>query len=75
MNKLDKQEMEELREEVGVKEFQEEDGEEIVKVGWTRGANGMEEKNKTETDLVGLCENRFGGSGSGVENDSKLVKL
>ena len=62
--------MEELREEIGVKEFQEEAGEELIKVGWTCGLNGME-KSKTETDMGGLCEDRFGGSRKGVENDSE----
>ena len=37
--------MEEKREEVGVKEFQQE-----VKVGWTRGLNGLVEKSKTDTE-------------------------
>ena len=38
--RVDKRRMEELREEVGVNDFQEEAGEESVKVGWTRGGNG-----------------------------------
>ena len=47
--------MEELREEVDVKEFQEEAGGEMVKVGWTCGPKGME-----KTDMGGLCEDIFG---------------
>ena len=35
-----------LREEVGVKEFQEKAGEELIKVGWTRGTNGGGTVNK-----------------------------
>ena len=38
MKSADKRRMEELREEVSVKE--EEAGEELAKVGWTRGQNG-----------------------------------
>ena len=41
-------------------ELQEEAGEELVKVGWTHGPNGME-KSKTAIDLGGLCEDTFGG--------------
>ena len=40
VKRIDKRRMEELREEVGVKESQEEPGEEPVKVDWTRGKNG-----------------------------------
>ena len=41
VDRLDKRWMEGgLREEVGVKEFQEKAGEELIKVGWTRGMNG-----------------------------------
>ena len=38
--RVDKRRMEKLNEEVEVREFQEEAGEELVKVGWTRGKNG-----------------------------------
>ena len=54
----------ELQEKVGVKELQEKVGEELVKVGWTCGLNGME-KSKTKTEMGGLCEDRFGGTGRG----------
>ena len=47
------------------REFQEEAGEESVKVSWTRRPNGLEENSKTKTDMGGLCEDRFGGSGKG----------
>ena len=55
---------------VDVKEFQEEAGEELVKVGWARELNGME-MSKTETDMRRLCEDRFGMSGRAVENNSE----
>ena len=71
VNRIDKLRMEERREEAG---------EELVKVGWTRGKNGRErlmesicaqsggkkEKRKTETEIGGLGEERFGGSGRGM---------
>ena len=63
--------MEEQRKEVGVKEFQEEAGEQSIKVGWKRGLNGMREKSETEADMGGLCQGRFGSSGRGVESNSE----
>ena len=72
-DRVDKGRMEEVGKELGVEEFQEEAGEELVKVGWTRGPNGME-KSKTDADMGGLCEDRFdgfGGFGRGVENDNE----
>ena len=59
--------MEELREEVG--EFQEEAGGELAKE-WAGQVDRME-KNKTKTDMGGLCEDRFNGSERGMENDSE----
>ena len=40
VKRKDKRRMEELREEVGVRESHEEAGEEPAKVGWTCGKNG-----------------------------------
>ena len=40
VKRIDKQRMEELREEVGVRESHEEAGEELAKVGRTYGKNG-----------------------------------
>ena len=40
VKRIDRRRMEELREEVGVRESHEEVGEEPVKVGWSRGKNG-----------------------------------
>ena len=62
------------------RESHEEAGEEPAKVGWTCGKNGsgtvdegsgcgqsgrQKEKRKTETEMAGLREDRFGRSGRG----------
>ena len=75
VKRINKRRMEELREEVGVREPHEEAGEEPVKVGWTRGKNGYgafdeesrcaysgrkKEKMKTKIDLTGM-ENKSEG--------------
>ena len=62
------------------REFQEEAGEELVKVGWTRGRNGrgtVEEEivygrsrgkeEKSATEIGGLCEEKVCGIGKGME--------
>ena len=46
VKRIDKRRMEELREEVGVRESHEEAGEELAKVGWTCGNNGRETVNE-----------------------------
>ena len=60
MNEL----MEELMEEVGVRESHEEAGEEQVKVGWTRGNNGRETVDKER----GCVQCRI----EGEEEDQKI---
>ena len=80
--------MEELSEEVGVKESFTRTREEPAKVGWTYGKNGGEqlgkradalraEGRKTEIEFGGLWEKIFGGIGRGlrgVENEGRGVE-
>ena len=86
VKRINKRRMEELREEVGGRESHREAGEEPAKVGWTCRKNGRgmideesgcawngrkKEKRKTETEMGGLREERFSGSGRGMENEGE----
>ena len=53
MKRVEKWRLEELREEVDGKEFEEGDGEESVKVNWTHGANGRGRSTKWRVEDKG----------------------